>query len=104
MEDGFIPDCGAMCAAISLSTGKEPKYLGKPFAETVDMVLKVTGYDKSEVAFVGDRLYTDVAVGVKNGACGILVLSGETKIEDIPLSEVQPHAVFDSLKDMISYM
>ena len=25
-KDGFIPDCGAMCAAISLSTGKEPKY------------------------------------------------------------------------------
>ena len=34
---GFIPDCGAMCAAISLSTGKEPKYVGKPFKETVDM-------------------------------------------------------------------
>ena len=30
-KDGFIPDCGAMCAAISLSTGKEPKYVGKPF-------------------------------------------------------------------------
>ena len=41
-ETGFIPDCGSFCAAISLSTGKQPKYLGKPFAETVEMVLDKT--------------------------------------------------------------
>ena len=29
-ETGFIPDCGSFCAAISLSTGKQPKYLGNP--------------------------------------------------------------------------
>ena len=28
-EDGFIPDCGAMCALITKSTGVEPRYLGK---------------------------------------------------------------------------
>lgn len=104
VEMGFVPDCGAICAAIALSTGKKPKYLGKPFAETVDMVLQVTGCKREEVAFVGDRLYTDVAVGVKNGARGILVLSGETKQEDVSGSEVQPDAVFESLKDMTNYM
>ena len=58
---GFIPDCGAMCAAISLSTGKQPKYVGKPFKETVDMVLTLTGSEREKISFVGDRLYTDVA-------------------------------------------
>ena len=29
VEGGFIPDCGAMCAAIALSTGVQPKYLGE---------------------------------------------------------------------------
>ena len=42
-EDGFIPDCGAMCALITKSTGVEPRYLGKPFPETMDMVLQITG-------------------------------------------------------------
>ena len=59
-----MPDCGAFCAAITLSTGVEPKYLGKPFKETVDMVLLRTGEERDRVAFVGDRLYTDVATGV----------------------------------------
>ncbi len=98
--DGFIPDCGAMCAAISLSTGKEPHYVGKPFQETVDMVLDMTGAKREEVAFVGDRIYTDVKTGVQNGAMGILVLSGETKQEDIAKADVVPTAVFSGLKEM----
>ena len=63
-----------------------------------------TGYKKEEIAFVGDRLYTDVATGVNNGAAGLLVLSGETKIEDIEKSDVKPDGVFDSLKAMIDYL
>jgi len=103
-EDGFIPDCGAMCALISLSTAKEPKYLGKPFKETMEMVLARTGYEKDKVAFVGDRIYTDVATGVKNGAKGILVLSGETKLEDVERSEVKPDAIFKSIGEMAEYL
>ncbi|MEG0753541.1 MAG: HAD-IIA family hydrolase [Angelakisella sp.] len=103
-EEGFIPDCGAMCALVSLSTGKEPKYLGKPFAETVEMVLDVTGYKRDEIAFVGDRLYTDVATGVKNGAKGFLVLTGETKLSDVENSDVEPDAIFFSLKDIADHL
>lgn len=100
VKDGFIPDCGAICAAITLSTGKEPKYVGKPFTETVDMILDATGYKREEVAFVGDRIYTDVATGVNNGAMGLLVLTGETKLEDVPSSKVKPDAIFESLEEM----
>ena len=99
-EYGFMPDCGAFCAAITLSTGVEPKYLGKPFRETVDMVLLHTGAQREKVAFVGDRLYTDVATGVKHGANGLLVLSGETHAEDIEKSDVKPDGVYLSLGEM----
>lgn len=102
-EDGFIPDCGAMCKMIACSTGKQPRFLGKPSRETIEMVLLKTGKKKEEIAFVGDRIYTDVATGVKNGAKGILVLSGETKEEDLEKAEVEPDGVFLSLKDMMGY-
>lgn len=100
VEGGFIPDCGAFCAAISLSTGKQPKYLGKPFGETVDMILDKTGEKRERIAFVGDRLYTDVATGVNNGAKGLLVMTGETKFEDISSSKVKPDGVYASLGEM----
>ncbi|MGN0985064.1 MAG: HAD-IIA family hydrolase [Candidatus Enterenecus sp.] len=102
--DGFIPDCGAFCAAITRSTGREPRYLGKPAPETVDMILSRTGFGRGEVAFVGDRLYTDVAVGVRNGAMGLLVLSGETRAEDVAASPVKPHAVFRDLGELAEYL
>lgn len=97
-EDGFIPDCGAMCAMIEASTGVKPRYLGKPFVETVDMLKQITGRENDEIAFVGDRLYTDIAAAVNNGITGILVLSGETSLEDIRRSDVKPDYVFDSLE------
>ena len=104
VKGGFIPDCGAMCAAIELSTKVSPRFVGKPFKETVDMIVDATGVEKSKIAFVGDRIYTDVATGVNNGAKGILVLTGETKLSEVPDSKVQPDAIFDSIKEMGEYL
>ena len=100
VEGGFIPDCGAICAAISLSTGRQPRYVGKPFKETVDMILDKTGYKRENITFVGDRLYTDVATGVNNGARGVLVLTGETHLEDVDSSDTKPDAIYDSIAQM----
>lgn len=103
-EDGFIPDCGAICEAISLSTGKRPKFLGKPFPETLEMVLEATGQKAQSTAFVGDRLYTDVACGVNNNAVGILVLTGEAGLSDVETSQVKPDGIYASLGEMAQYL
>lgn len=100
VKGGFIPDSGAICAAISLSTGKKPKYLGKPYRETVDMALDRVGVPLEKLAFVGDRLYTDIATGVNHGAKGFLVMSGETTEADLAVSETKPDAVFENLAEM----
>jgi 4-nitrophenyl phosphatase len=103
-EDGYMPDCGAMCALITDSTGVKPRFFGKPWKETVDMVLEMTGYGLDEVAFVGDRLYTDVATGVNNGAKGFLVLTGEADMDTVAASDVKATCVYDSLKEMAAYL
>lgn len=100
VEGGFMPDCGAICAAISLSTGKKPKMLGKPFWETVEMIQDDTGVPAAKMGFVGDRLYTDIAAGVRHGAKGFLVLTGETSMKDLEGSETVPDGVFHSLGEM----
>lgn len=100
VQGGYVPDCGSMCALIEASTGKKPKFLGKPFFETMQAVIERTGAGPEEIAFVGDRLYTDVASGVNNGAQGILVLTGEAKASDIADSEVKPTWVFPSLEQL----
>ncbi len=99
-EDGFIPDCGAICAFITQSTGILPKYFGKPYKETMDYILDNLNCTKEEVVFVGDRLYTDIAIGAKNGATSVLVLTGETKLPDVDSSDVKPDIIVDRLVDL----
>ena len=60
----------------------------------------MTGVKREEIAFVGDRLYTDVATGVLNGATGLLVLSGEMKAEDLKTASIKPDACFGHLGDI----
>lgn len=104
VEGGFIPDCGSMCAMIEASTGKKPKYLGKPYKETVDMISLITGRKREEIAFIGDRLYTDIAIAVDNGITGILVLTGETSLEDVQKSDIKPDLIFESLAELSKWL
>lgn len=53
---------------------------------------------------VGDRLYTDIAAGRNNGLKSVLVLSGEASLQDVPDSDVMPHLIFESVRDMISLL
>ncbi len=96
-EHGFIPDCGSICAMVTASTGVKPRYLGKPYKEIVDMIESISGYKKDAMVIIGDRLYTDIATGFNNGVTSILVLTGETKSEDLEDSDIKPDFIFQSL-------
>ncbi len=86
-ETGFIPDSGAIAALVTASTGVEPVYLGKPYATTIDMISEVTNVDRGDMCIFGDRLYTDIALGKRHGVTSVLVLSGETKQEDVDAAD-----------------
>ena len=104
-ETGFIPDAGAIHAFIHASAFRYPDHIvGKPNGDIMDYLARRAGTTKKETAMVGDRLYTDVAAGVNNGYTGILVLSGEAGIEDVENSEVIPHLIFTSVKEMIPFL
>lgn len=104
-ETGFIPDAGAIHAFIHASAFRYPDHIiGKPNGDIMDYLASREGVLKSETAMVGDRLYTDVAAGVNNGYTGILVLSGEACMKDVETSEVMPHLIFSSVKEMIPFL
>ena len=95
-----MPDCGAMCDLITSSTGVKPRFFGKPYKETVDMLTSITGIKAKDMCFVGDRLYTDVATGVNNGASGILVLSGESTMQTVEESDIIPTAIYNTISEI----
>ena len=104
-KTGFIPDIGSLSAYVEASTGRRPdKVVGKPEAEIIEYAMRTMGAKPEESCVVGDRLYTDVKSGVNNGLYGIFVLSGEAQLEDLPDSDVKPHLIFDSVKEIIPYL
>ncbi len=104
-EDGFIPDAGAIHAFIHASAGRYPdRVIGKPNKDIVDYLAERTGVKREKTAMIGDRLYTDIAAGKKNGLKGVLVLSGEASMKDLAGAKVQPDLVFASVKEMIPFL
>ena len=99
-ETGFIPDIGAMMALVETSTGRKPDVIvGKPHPPIVEAIVEKTGYSVDQLAMVGDRLYTDIAMGV-TGITTILVLSGETKEGDIESAKHQPDYVVKDISEL----
>ena len=77
--DGGLPDCAAMLAAVEACTGAcAEAIVGKPSPYMARALLDRLGVEAAELAVVGDRLTTDVAMGQSVGATGILVLTGAT--------------------------
>jgi len=94
---GFMPDIGAMIAFVKAATGCMPKVIGKPHREMVEAVTERKGLPESNLCMVGDRLYTDIALGDESGITTVLVLTGETHLEDIESSPHKPDYVFRDL-------
>jgi NagD protein len=73
-----LVDCGAICAALESATGRAPTaVLGKPDPAMLRGILHKHNLRPDQLAMVGDRLYTDIAMAQRAGALSVLVLTGE---------------------------
>jgi HAD superfamily hydrolase (TIGR01457 family) len=98
LENSFMPDIGAMIAFVKTSSGREPDgIIGKPNRLIVDSAAAKMGFPLENFVMIGDRLYTDIAMGKTSGVCTVLVLSGESKLADLQGSPFQPDYVFENL-------
>lgn len=93
VENGFIPDTGSMICLIEATTGKRPIIFGKPEKTMADAAMARYGFEAATTAMVGDRLMTDIRFGNNAGMASVLVLSGETTLEDYE-KQTEAHADF----------
>ena len=103
VEGGFIPDCGSIAALVRASTGVQCEFFGKPSRHTLHYILEQSGRRPQEVAVVGDRLYTDIAVAAGSEVTSVLVMSGETTPEMLAGSEIKPDIVAENIGELGEY-
>ena len=97
----YLPDCGSFADMFEQAVKRRPRFLGKPDRTMIDIIAKAQGEPYENIAMVGDRIYTDVKTGINAGVTSVLVLSGETTLEDYKKSDVKPDYILSSVKDIL---
>lgn len=72
-QQTFLPDCGAFVSCLEKATGKRIKVLGKPDPEMLKLAAARFGLTTAETMMIGDRLYTDVKLGLNAHALAVQV-------------------------------
>ena len=100
---GGQPDAAAMIAAIEASTGVSIEaVVGKPSHYMAEAILRLLDLPPERCLMIGDRLETDVLMGLNAGMVGALVLTGATDEAALASSPIRPTYVLRTLADLIS--
>lgn len=96
-----LVDCGSICEALTAATGRRPTaVLGKPDAAMLTGILERHGLRPHELAMVGDRLYTDMAMARRAGTVAVLVLTGEATAAEAENSPDPPDVIVPSIREL----
>ncbi len=100
-EGGIVPACGAIAALIESATGVKPYFVGKPNPLMMRAALRYLEEHSENAIMVGDRMDTDVRVGIESGLETVLVLSGVTgSVEEVKRYPYRPTRVVPSVADL----
>ncbi len=98
------PDAGAIVAAIENCTGAKLEVnCGKPSPTMLDTVMNVLKLKASQCVTIGDRLYTEIKMGIDAGMDTAVVFTGETTPEMLAETseEGQPTYALDRIDRLI---
>ena len=100
-EKGIMPATGALIAPIEIATGKKAYFVGKPNPLMLRHGLRKLDCHSQDIAFIGDRMDTDIIAGIESNVDTVLVLSGVTAGEDIDLYPYRPKYVLNGVGEII---
>lgn len=100
-ERGIMPATGSLIAPIEIATNKKAYFVGKPNPLMLRHGLRLLGCHSQEIAFIGDRMDTDIIAGIESNVDTVLVLSGVTAREDIDHFPYRPKYILNGVCDLV---
>jgi NagD protein len=101
-ERGIMPATGSLMAPIEIATGKKAYFVGKPNPLMLRHGLRMLGCHSEDIAFIGDRMDTDIIAGIESNVDTILVLSGVTARENIDDFPYRPKYIFEGVGEILT--
>ncbi len=102
-ENGYIPDAGGIAELLFKATERRPLVFGKPNKEMLLFKLNQLNIKPNEAVIFGDRLYTDIKMGLDAKITTCCVLSGESTLDLINHSEYKPDNVINGVWELLSF-
>ncbi len=100
--DGGQPDAAAVIAAIEACTAvRVEAVVGKPSPIMAEAALARLGRPPERCLMTGDRLETDVLMGLNAGMAAALTLTGATSADEVASSDIRPTYVVRNLSDLL---
>ncbi len=100
-EHGVMPATGALIAPIEIATNKKAYFVGKPNPLMLRHGLRKINCHSEEIAFIGDRMDTDIIAGIESNVDTVLVLSGVTTKADIDRFPYRPRYILNGVGDLV---
>ncbi len=104
VQGGFLPDAGAFIEMFAAATGRRPEVLGKPHAGMISEIHRRLQLPAGQIAFVGDRLQTDIQMAADAGFVGVLTLTGVTQRQDLVAGRVEPDVVVSGMTELMQLL
>jgi HAD superfamily hydrolase (TIGR01457 family) len=99
---GFLPGCGTMVAAIEAGSGVTPEVIGKPEPTLLQEAMRTLNSQPDETVMIGDSLNVDIRGGKAAGTQTLLVLSGNTSLEDVMTSALKPDYIYQDIATVLA--
>ena len=94
----LIPGAGCTIEFLKYATKCELINVGKPEQWAIDKVIERESLDRKKCVIFGDKMMTDILVGVRAGISTVLVLTGADTRESYQKHEFKPDFVFENLE------
>lgn len=99
---GGEPDAAAVIAAIEACTNTTVEaVVGKPSAIMAEAILRLVDLPPERCLMTGDRLETDVLMGLNAGMSGALALTGATDEAALAAASIRPTYVVRRLEELL---
>lgn len=103
VENGEVLDAGSVISALERRTRKKLEiHFGKPSEFMLEEIKNRIQFEKSKTLIIGDRLETDIAMGLNFGIDTVLVSTGVRNISNSNGS-VNPTYKLSSVSELLTY-
>lgn len=99
--NGIMPATGSLIAPIEIATGKKAYFVGKPNPLMLRNGLNKIGCHSADIAFIGDRMDTDIIAGIESDIDTVLVLSGVTTRQEAEKFAYRPKYIIDDISKLV---